>query len=392
METTTQYLIVGGGLTADAACRGIRDVDAEGGILLVAEELHPPYARPPLSKALWKGDAEGTIWLNTEELGVDVRLGRRIVTLDVAGRVAIDDQGERYSYRKLLLATGGRPRRLPFGGEEVIYFRTVDDYRQLHALAAKGARIVVIGGGFIGSEIAAALALNRCPVTMIFPETGIGARIFPAELSAALNDYYRARGVELLPGASVTGIERNRVTLGDGRTVEADAVVAGIGIEANVELASEAGLPVSNGITVDAYGRVGDRDDVFAAGDVARFPVAALGGDARVEHEDHAKSHGRRVGANMAGALEPYDHLPFFYSDLFDVGYEAVGELDSRQRTLGQPGELGDESTVYYLDGERRPRGVLLWNQFGRIDDARALIRAGEPVAHGEGERGLTER
>jgi NADPH-dependent 2,4-dienoyl-CoA reductase/sulfur reductase-like enzyme len=392
METTTRYLIVGGGLTADAACRGIRDVDAEGEILLVGEERHPPYARPPLSKALWKGDAEGTIWRNTEALGVDVRLGRRVVTLDVGGRVATDDEGERYSYQKLLLATGGRPRRLAFGGEEIIYFRTLDDYRQLHALAAKDTRIVVIGGGFIGSEIAAALALHGCPVTMIFPETAIGARIFPAELATALNGYYRDRGVEVLVSASVTGIERNRVTLDDGRTVEADAVVAGIGIEPNVELASEAGLPVSNGITVDAYGRVGDRDDVFAAGDVARFPVAALGGDARVEHEDHSKSHGRRVGANMAGALEPYDHMPFFYSDLFDVGYEAVGEVDSRLQTLAELGALGDEGVVYYLDGERRPRGVLLWNQFGRVDEARALIRAGEPVALGDGERSLPKR
>jgi NADPH-dependent 2,4-dienoyl-CoA reductase/sulfur reductase-like enzyme len=393
METITRYLIVGGGLTADAACRGIRDSDPEGRIVLVGEEAHPPYSRPPLSKALWKGDEERTIWRDTEELGVDLQLGRRIVALDLAGRGATDDRGERYTYEKLLLATGGRPRRLPFGGDEVVYFRTLDDFRRLHALAGDGARFIVIGGGFIGSEISAALALNRCPVTMIFPESGIGARIFPAELSVALNDYFRARGVEVLSGASVTGIERHRVTLGDGRELEADAVVAGIGIEPTVELASQAGLPVSNGIIVDAYGRVGGREDVFAAGDVARFPVAALGGETRVEHEDHAKSHGRHVGANMAGAREPYEHLPFFYSDLFDLGYEAVGELDTRLDTLAELGELGDESVVYYLDGESRPRGVLLWNQFGRVDDARALIRAGKPVALGAlGERVAADR
>jgi NADPH-dependent 2,4-dienoyl-CoA reductase/sulfur reductase-like enzyme len=378
---SSRYLIVGGGLTADAACDGIRDVDPDGPILLVADETHPPYARPPLSKALWKGDEESTIWRATEELGVELRLGRRIVALDLTTREARDDRGTRYAYEKVLLATGGRPRRLPFGGDEVIYFRTLDDYRRLRALADDGARCVVIGGGFIGSEIAAALALNGCSVSMVIPEHGIGARIFPPELSRALGDYYRSRGVEVLAGESVTGIDAGRVLIGSGRTLEADVVVAGIGLEPNVELAAGANLPVSNGILVDSLGRIGGRDDAFAAGDVARFP--ALGGELRLEHEDHAKSHGKHVGANMAGAAAPYEHLPFFYSDLFDLGYEAVGELDSRLATLAELGELGEQGIVYYLDGERRPRGVLLWNLFGRVDDARVLIRTGEPVTTG---------
>jgi 3-phenylpropionate/trans-cinnamate dioxygenase ferredoxin reductase component len=382
----TRYLIVGGGLTGDAACKSIRTVDSEGSIVLVGEEEHAPYARPPLSKALWKGDEESTIWRGTADLGVDLQLGRRIVALDLEGRTALDDRGERYAYERLLFATGGRPRRLPFG-EDVVYFRTLDDYRKLRALAQGGARFCVIGGGFIGSEIAAALALNGARVTIVFPESGIGARIFPAELSAAVTDHYRGRGVEVLAGASVGGIERDgdltRVLLADGRLLEADAVVAGLGIEPNVELAASAGLEVENGIVVDAFGRAGGREDVFAAGDVARFPVAALATKMRVEHEDHAKSHGRTIGANMAGAGEPYDHLPFFYSDLFDFGYEAVGELDSRVETLAELGDVGDSGVVYYLDGERRPRGVLLWNLFGRVDDAREMIRAGEPITTG---------
>jgi 3-phenylpropionate/trans-cinnamate dioxygenase ferredoxin reductase subunit len=280
----------------------------------------------------------------------------------------------------LLLATGGRPRRLSFGGEGVVYFRTLDDYRRLRALADGGARFVVIGGGFIGSEIAAALALNGRSVMMVFPEPGIGSRILPPQLSAELTAYYRDRDIEVLPGASVVGIEQGHVTLGDGRTLEADAVVAGLGIEPNVELAADAGRPVANGIVVDALGRVGGREDVFAAGDVARFPVVTLGAELRVEHEDHAKSHGRQVGANMAGAEKAYEHLPFFYSDLFDLGYEAVGELDARLDTISDWNELSAEATIYYLDRERRPRGVLLWNRFGQVDAARELIRAGDPV------------
>jgi 3-phenylpropionate/trans-cinnamate dioxygenase ferredoxin reductase component len=384
---STRYLIVGGGLTADAACKGIRERDRDGRILVVGDEPHPPYLRPPLSKALWKGDEESTIWRSTAELGVELRLGRRIVALDLERREARDDKDETYGYDKLLLATGGRPRRLPFGGDAVIYFRTLDDYRQLRALANEGARFFVIGGGFIGSEIAAALALNDCPVTMVFPESGICARVFPEALSTALNDYYRSHGVEVLTGVSVTAIERHgtgtQVMLGSGLPVEADAVVAGIGIVPNAELAADAGLPVANGIVVDVYGRAGGREDVFAAGDVARFPVAALATDMRVEHEDHAKSHGRQVGANMAGADAPYEHLPFFYSDLFDLGYEAVGEIDARLGTLIDWAGLEGEGTITYLDGERRPRGVLLWNRFGQLDAARELILAAEPIAEG---------
>jgi NADPH-dependent 2,4-dienoyl-CoA reductase/sulfur reductase-like enzyme len=141
---------------------------------------------------------------------------------------------------------------------------------------------------------------------------------------------------------------------------------------------------VANGIVVDDRGHVDGSDDVFAAGDVARFPVASLGGTMRVEHEDHAKSHGRLIGANMAGADEPYDHLPFFYSDLFDLGYEAVGELDSRLRTTADWTDVGGAGTVYYLDEEGRPRGVLLWNLFGRVDTARELIRTAKPIPTAE--------
>jgi 3-phenylpropionate/trans-cinnamate dioxygenase ferredoxin reductase component len=381
---TTKYLIVGGGMTADAACKGIRDIDPDGTITVVAAEPHAPYARPPLSKALWHGKEESSIWRGTADLDVDLRLGRTIIALDVGARRATDDRGDEYVYERLLLATGGRPRRLPFGDDEVIYFRTLDDYRRLRALADEDARFLVIGGGFIGSEIAAALAMNGRSVTMVFPEPGIGSRIFPSELSNFVTDYYRVRGVEVLSGTSVTAITRDggkvRVGTNDGRTLVSDAIVAGLGIEPRMELAAAAGLSIEDGIVVDDRGRVGDDQRVFAAGDVARFPEGALGGTRRVEHEDHAKTHGRLVGANMAGADTPYDHLPFFYSDLFDLGYEAVGELDSRLQTVADWSEPGEEGTVYYLDGARRPRGVLLWNLFGRVDSARDLIRAAEPV------------
>ena len=351
---------------------------------MVAEEAFPPYARPPLTKALWKGDDEDTVWCGTADLGVDLRLGRTVVALDLAARRATDDVGETYSYERLLLATGGRPRRLPFGGDEVIYFRSLGDYRRLRALTEGGVRFLVIGGGFIGSEIAAALAMNGCRVTIVLPEPGIGARIFPADLSAFVTGYYRDKGVEVLTDTSVSGIERQggvaRVATNAGRTLEADVVVAGLGLEPRTGLAAGAGLPVEDGIIVDDRGRVRGRDDVFGAGDVARFPAAVLNKTMRVEHEDHAKSHGRLAGINMAGADEAYEHLPFLYSDLFDLGYEAVGELDPRQETVAEWEKPNGKGVVYYLDAKRHPRGVLLWNIFGRVDAARELIRAGQTL------------
>jgi 3-phenylpropionate/trans-cinnamate dioxygenase ferredoxin reductase component len=380
---TYRYLIVGGGMTGDAACRGIRDHDSHGTIGLVGAEEHQPYARPPLTKALWKGKPEASIWRGTEELGVDLVLGRRIVSLDLDAHTATDGEGETYVYERLLLATGGTPRRLGSADDGVIYYRTVDHYRRLRGLAGDGVRAGVVGAGFIGSEIAAALALNGCTVSIAFPGDGIGANVFPPDLARFVNEYYESKGVEVLPSERVSSIERDgggfRVATEGGRTLEVDVVVAGLGIEPNTELAEGAGLPSDNGVIVDEYGRADGRDDVFAAGDVARFPISALGGTRRVEHENQANTHGRHVGANMAGANQPYEHLPFFYSDLFDLGYEAVGDVDSRLETVSEWADPNRKGVVCYVE-EGKPRGFLLWDVWDKVDAARELIRAGDPA------------
>jgi len=363
-----RYLVVGGGMTGDAVCNGIRDADPDGAIGLVGEEIVPPYKRPPLTKGLWKGADEEKIWRNVEEHGAELVLGRRVVSIDPDAHKAVDDAGDEYAYERLVLATGGTPRRLGGDDANVVYYRTLEDYRRVRALSDGGARFLVVGGGFIGSEIAAALRLHEREVTMVFPEPGIGRRTFTPALSDFVTEYYRERGVDVRTESMFESTEGF------------DAVVAGLGIVPRTELAEAAGLPVEDGILVDEYGRVGGRDDVFAAGDVARFPMPALGKTGRVEHEDHANTHGRVVGANAAGAGERYEHLPFFYSDLFDLGYEAVGEVNPSLATVEVWLEPNRKGVVAFVDDDSRPRGLLLWDVWGKVEPATELIRSGKPV------------
>jgi NADPH-dependent 2,4-dienoyl-CoA reductase/sulfur reductase-like enzyme len=376
-----KYLIIGGGMAADAAVRGIRELDANGSIALISMEPDPPYNRPPLSKGLWKGKPFESIWRKTDSRGGELFLGHAARVLDPRNKRITDEQGTTYTFDTLLLATGGTVRRLPFGEDHIIHFRTAQDYRRLRILAEQGQRFAVIGGGFIGSEIAAALAMNGKQVVMVFPDQTIGARVYPRDLGLFLNDFYRQQGIEVLTEQTVTGLDQHGkqfavrvrgVKQPDERQVLVDGVVAGIGVQPNVELAQTAGLQVENGIVVDEFLRT-HHPDIYGAGDVAAFYNPALGKRIRVEHEDNANTMGRQAGRIMAGALEPYHHLPFFYSDLFDLGYEAVGELDSRHEIVADWKEPNKKGVVYYMQSGR-VRGVLLWNVWKQVDAARKLI------------------
>ena len=375
--TPFRYLIIGGGMTADAAARAIRESDPSGSLGIISADPHPPYNRPPLSKGLWKGDdPEKTVWRGTDRIGAELRLGRRATAINTQRKTVTDDRGNILSYEKLLLATGGTPRRLPMQTGQIIYYRTFDDYRRLRALANEKLRFAVLGGGFIGSEIAAALRIVGRDVTMIVPEEGIGARVFPADLSKFLVDYYREQGVDVRTGEGLADLQQSAgkvsVKTTHGKEIPVDVVVAGLGIQPNVELAEQAGLRVDNGIVVDELLRT-SAPDIFAAGDVANFFNPALGTRMRVEHEDNANTMGAAAGRSMAGTGSPYTHLPFFYSDLFALGYEAVGELDPRLETESTWKQPFREGVVYYLkDG--KVRGVLLWNTWGQVDNARAII------------------
>ena len=376
-----KYLIVGGGMTADSALRGIRKIDTGGTIAMISDERDPPYDRPPLSKSLWKNKGIESIWRSPNGLNFDLVLGRKAVTLDATEKTVTDDAGNQYAFEKLLLATGGTARHLPDADESVIYFRTAADYRKLRALSERGSDFVVIGGGFIGSEVAAALAMNGKRVAMIFPANGIGSRVYPPALAEFLNSYYQEKGVALFVSETVRSVRKKGnktiVTTGNGKEFTADGVVAGLGIEPNTALAEQAGLKVDDGIVVDELLRTSN-PDIYAAGDVANFYSAALDKRMRVEHEDNANVMGEMAGRNMAGQSDIYSHQPYFYSDLFDLGYEAVGELDAGLDIVEDWQEPFRKGVVYYLhDGN--VRGVLLWNTWGQVAAATRLLAEKTP-------------
>ncbi len=376
-----KYLIIGGGLAGDGATKGIRELDAAGSIGLISMEPDPPYMRPNLSKDLWKGRPEEKIWRKTEERA-QLHLSRKVVQLNPAQKSVLDNEGDEYTYDKLLLATGGTPNHLPFGNGNIIYYRNFRHYKQLRALTENGDQFVVIGGSFIGSELAAALTIVGKKVTMILREDAISENIFPKDLSNFLNDYYRQKSVDVVTGESVASVQREgdriAVRTGSGRAFEAEGVVAGIGIHPNLDLAKEAGVKVDNGMVVNERLET-SVPDIYAAGDAANFFHSALEKRTRVEHENNAVEMGKVAGRNMAGASEAYTHIPMFYSDLFELGYEAVGEMSSKMETIEDwQEEPFKKGVVYYME-DGRVHGVLLWNVWEKVEEARALMRENGP-------------
>lgn len=376
-----KYLIIGGGLAGDAATRGIRELDADGSIGMISMEPDPPYMRPNLSKGLWKGRPVEKIWRKTAERGTVLHLNCKATHIDPQKKLIRDAGNDEYAYDKLLLATGGSPNHLPFGEGNIIYYRDFQDYQQLRQMTKQAKHFVVIGGSFIGSEIAAALTTVGEKVTMIFPGDAISEKIFPSDLAKFLNEYYRLNGVELVTGDSVASVQNNgsRITVrtGSGRSFETDGVVAGVGIHPNLDLAKEAGLKIDDGIVVNEQLQT-SLPHIYAAGDAANFFHAALQKRTRVEHENNAVEMGKLAGRNMAGANDTYTLVPMFYSDLFDIGYEAVGEMDSKMETFSDWEEPFKKGVIYYLD-DGLVRGVLLWNVWEKVDDARALMMAKGP-------------
>jgi 3-phenylpropionate/trans-cinnamate dioxygenase ferredoxin reductase subunit len=384
------YIIVGGGLAGTSAIEGIRELDKKGSILLIASEKHLPYDRPPLSKKLWFGKKKvEEIFLHDEKFydqnGITVKIGASVTSLDAQKKIVTDHKDHTNGFKKLLLATGGVPRTLPIPGgnlEGICYYRYLDDYLRLRQEASEGKSAVVIGGGFIGSEIAAALNINKVEVTMIFPDPYLVNRVFPEYLGQSIQDHYRSRGIKILANEQPSVFSKNgnkftTYTL-SGKKIESDMVIVGIGIAPYLDLARNAGLQTANGIIVDEYLQT-SLSDIYAAGDNAFFPYQVLGKQTRIEHWDNALNQGRWAGRNMAGAREPFTYMPYFFSDLFEFGFEAVGEVDARLETFADWQKENDTGVIYYLE-DGKVRGAMMCNVWEKVEAARTLIRKGETM------------
>jgi len=394
MHRDYDYLIVGGGMVADAAANGIREQDAEGSIGIVGEETSAPFPRPALSKKLWTDPDFDLATADPDTArvtGAQLHLGERVVGVDPAVRRVETAAGDTFGYGELLLATGGHPTTLPDlpVGDRVLYYRTLDDYRRLRAAAADQPHVAVVGGGYIGSEIACALVQHGCRVTLVHPDQTLMETKFPAALARTFEDLFTGAGVEIRSGLSVeSGVTSGDgvvLSLSDGSELSVDLVVVGLGIEPSSDYVDGVlDRADDGGIVVDEHLRT-TAEHVHAAGDVASYPDKILG-RTRVEHVDNAGEQGAMAGRVMAGSSETYDHTPMFYSDVFDHGYEAVGTLDSSLTVVEQHGEDG-ATIVYYLD-EDQVRGVLLWDCDGGLDDARALLARADRPADAEDLRG----
>lgn len=396
------HVIVGAGMAAATAIEGIRAEAPDATIGVFGADTAAPIYRPDLSKTLWvdpDASLEGSLMISGAEgsesapdAGTSIHLGVEVTAIDPDAHEITLAGGRRVGYGTLLIATGAEPRQAAGVevGPRVLEYRTVGDYRRLRELATPGAHIVVVGGGFVGSEVAAVLSVNEVRVTLVASSVPVLQHQLPAALAEAVTAEYAKHDAEVVTGRlkGVTeAADGVTVALEDGTEIAADAVVIGIGVAPRTALAEAAGLEVHDGIVVDDHLRA-SAPDIYAAGDVARYPNQHLG-ERRVEHANAAETQGKLAGRNMAGADKPYRTTPFFWSDMYDYGYEAVGELDTRH-TVVEDYATGEDGTpdlttgvIYYLDDAGHVRGVLLWNVWESVKLARDLIErtAAAPVA-----------
>lgn len=388
--THYDYLLVGGGMAAGFAARGIREVDEQGSIGVITTDMDEPYTRPALSKKLWTDDSftEDKVPLKTKEkTGADIFLKKTVTVIDKDSKRVKTADGRQFSYNKLLLSTGGEPKRLEGPDDErVLAFRSFEDYRLLRKLSGNQRHVIVVGGSYIGTELAANLALNDTRVTFIYPQEKLSGNRFVDELAQEYEKRYRQNGITLMNRSRAASYDVKGkdivVTLESGETVTGDGLVLGIGVEPRLELAEEAGLTIDNGVMADEFLTASD-PDIFAAGDIVSYPDPILGRN-RIEHVDHARKSGKTAGKNMAGAGEAYNYTPYFYSDVFDLSWQAIGKLDPELDYYIDKVDGG--KVIYYLEDEK-PVGIITWNIEADMDDVRAVLK--NPPASKDALKGL---
>ncbi len=385
-------VIIGANLAGGRAAEALRAEGYDGRLTLVGEEPHRPYERPPLSKEILRGEWEpDKAFLRPAEYyaenDIELLLGSRATTLD-ADAVALAD-GTRVEHDVLLLCTGGRPRTLPIPGADldgVFTLRTIDDSLAILGSFQPGEPIVVIGAGFIGAEVAASAKTFGCEVTLLEALPVPMERALGRELGEVYAAIHRDNGVDLRTGVEVERIEGDkeleRVALADGTTFDARAVVIGVGIEPNVELARDAGIDCDNGILVDERCAT-SMPGVFAAGDVANHPNPILGERIRVEHWQNAQNQAAAAAKAMLGQEAPFAEVPWFWSDQYDVNLQMAGHPTRWDRIVYRGDVDARAFAAFYLDGERLVAALGV-NKAKEVRGARALIEAGVQLSDDE--------
>lgn len=373
---TYDYVIVGAGMAADSAIAGIRRHDRQGTILVIGEEPFLPYQRPPLSKKLWTDMRLEEVFLHgTERYGAVLAATTRATELNPRECQVILEDGRSVGYRRLLLATGAKPRRLSASTDSVYYVGSMMEHIRLYTALLEPRQVLVVGGGFIGAEMTAALSARGHQVTWALAEAYPFAGFFPEDLARRVAEVYRHHAVTIAAGVEVVSIESEsrgiRAVTQAGEGLTAAVAVLGIGVTPCDELAQAAGLTCANGICVNEQLKTSD-SNIWAAGD-----VAVMDGESLMMHEDHAVTQGRLAGENLAGANKTYTHQSFFYSDLYHLGYEAIGNCSTALEMVEDWVVPGDEGVVYYCD-RGRVQGVLNWNVWDGISTARELIADGQ--------------
>jgi 3-phenylpropionate/trans-cinnamate dioxygenase ferredoxin reductase subunit len=390
MPNDQTFVIVGASVAGAKAAETLRTEGFDGRAVLIGAEAVRPYERPPLSKDYVRGEAgREKIYVHDEGFydahDIELRLGCRATDLDTSARELTLDDGERLRYDRLLLTTGARPRRLAIPGSElddVLYLRTVEDSDVVRARIDRGGTVVVVGAGWIGAEVAASARQRGLEVTVLDPLAVPLERVLGPELGAVYRDIHVDHGTRLLLDTGVEAFEGDasvqRVRTSDGRTLDCDFVVVGIGVQPRTELAEQAGLAVDDGILVDEHLQTSD-PAVFAAGDVANAWHPFYGERIRVEHWANALNQGPAAARNMLGRSEPYDRLPYFFSDQYDVGMEYTGFARTWDRVVFRGDPASREFIAFWLTGDRVVAGMNV-NVWDVTDAIQRLIRDRGPV------------
>jgi 3-phenylpropionate/trans-cinnamate dioxygenase ferredoxin reductase subunit len=386
MTTPETMIIVGAGLAGASAARTLHDEGFQGRVLLLGEEPELPYDRPPLSKGFLTGEtSRSQVYLHEAgfyaDSGIEVRTGTRVADLDLSASQVVLQTGERLSFDRLLLATGASPRRLQVPGAElggIHYLRDLADADALRDRLLPGIRLLVVGAGWIGAEVAASARESGLEVTVLDPAPVPLAGVLGPEVGDFYRRLHAAHGVQLLLGTGLAGFEGDgrveRVLTSDGRRIEADLVVVGIGVQPRTELAARAGLTVDDGVAVDELLRTSD-PRVFAAGDIARVRHPFYGEAVRVEHWATARDQGAAAARSMLGRGTPFDALPYFFSDQYDAGMEYRGRALDWDRVVFRGEPDSGEFLAFWLRDGRVLAGMNV-NVWDVGDDVDRLIRS----------------